>query len=172
VLPLERQRALLVFHLADQIAAVPLENVERIVPMAQLAHPPGLPSPLEGILNLAGIAVPVLRLERLLQLPVQRPGLYSMLILLKGASEGGVALLVDRVSEVLTVAESALIPVGKQHSFNGCAEAAVPVRDDIIPLLSTAQILLRKERESLAEFQALAQLRLQEWEREGEPEKP
>jgi purine-binding chemotaxis protein CheW len=172
VLPLEPQRALLVFHLADQIAAVPLENVERIVPMAQLARPPGLPSPLEGILNLAGIAVPVLRLDRLLQLGVQRPGLYSMLILLKGASEGRVALLVDRVSDVLTVAEAALLPVGEQHSFNGCAEALAPVRDDIVPLLSCTQILLQKERESLAEFQVLAQLRLQEWDRDWTPEKP
>jgi chemotaxis signal transduction protein len=50
-----------VFHLSGQLAAIRLENVDRIAPMAQLARPPGLPSPLEGILNLAGTAMPVLR---------------------------------------------------------------------------------------------------------------
>jgi purine-binding chemotaxis protein CheW len=94
VLPLEPQHALLVFHLGGALAALPLENVERILPMAELAHPPGLPSMLEGFLNLAGIVVPVLRLDRLLQLPVQPPGLYSMLILLKG--------LVDSLAPTLT----------------------------------------------------------------------
>ena len=171
-MPPEPHHDLLVFHLAGELAALPLENVERILPMAQLARPPGLPSILEGFLNLAGVVVPVLRLDRLLQLPVQRPGLYSMLILVKGAADGGIAVLVDRVSEVLTVPESALLPVGKEHSFNGCAAAAVAVREDIIHLLSPSQILLKKERESLSEFQAMAQLRIQHWEPDGEPERP
>ena len=157
------QRALVVFHLAGQLAAVPLENVERIALMSQLARPPGMPAPLEGILNLAGTATPVVRLDRLLQLPVRRPGLYSMLIVLKGVSGGGVALLVDRVSEILYVPESALLPVRDEDSFNACTEATVSVRDEIIQLLSPARILLERERETLFEFQAMAQLRLQDW---------
>ena len=32
--------------------------------MAELATPPGLPAALEGVLNLAGVAIPVLRLDR------------------------------------------------------------------------------------------------------------
>ena len=165
-MPLEPQRVLVVFHLADQMAALPLESVEKIASMAQLARPPGLPSPLEGILNWAGKAVPVVRLDRLLQLPEQRPSLYSMLILLKGVSDGQIALLVDRVSEILSVPDSALLPVAEQDSFNACAEAAVPVRGQVAHLLSPTRILLEKERKSLAEFQAIAQRRLQDWELE------
>ena len=103
MLPPDPQRALLVFHLAGQLAAVPLEDVERIAPMAQLARPPGMPASLEGILNLAGTATPVVRLDRLLQLPAPQPGLYSMLIVMKGVSAGWVALLVYRFSEILSV---------------------------------------------------------------------
>ena len=131
--------------------------------MAQLARPPGLPSMLEGILNLAGTAAPVVRLDRLLQQPVRPPGLYSMLIVLKGASAGRVALLVDRVSEILSVPESALLPIGDEDSFNACAESTVSVRGEIIHLLSPARILLDKEREALSEFQAMAQQRLRDW---------
>lgn len=146
ILPLDPPRALLVFHLAGQLAAVPLENVERIAPMTQLARPSGMPAPLEGILNLAGTAVPVVRLDHLLQLPVRKPGLYSMLIVLKGVSGGCTALLVDRVSEILSVPESALLPVHGEDSFNACAEATVSVRFEIIHLLSLASLSKRSAR--------------------------
>jgi purine-binding chemotaxis protein CheW len=132
--------------------------------MAHLARPPGLPAPLEGILNMAGEAVPVWRLDRLLQLPEQRPGLYSMLILLKGVSDCRTAMLVDRVSEILSVPEGALLPVGAKDSFNACAEAEVSLKGQVIHLLSVGRILLVQEREALSGFQAMAQRRLQDWE--------
>lgn len=160
----EPQRVLLVFHLAGQLAAIPVAEVESIAPMAYLTRPPGAPSPVEGILNLAGTAVPVWRLDRLLQLPEQPPGLYSMLILLKGISDCRSAMLVDRVSEVLSVPESALLPVEAKDSFNACAEAEVSVHGQVVHLLSPARILLRQEREALSEFQKMAQRRLQDWE--------
>jgi purine-binding chemotaxis protein CheW len=119
---------------------------------------------MEGILNLAGKAVPVWRLDRLLQLPEKPPGLYSMLILLKGISDCPTAMLVDRVSEILSVPESALLPVGAKDSFNACAEAEVSVNGQVIHLLSPSRILLTREREALTEFQAVAQRRLQDWE--------
>ena len=134
--------------------------------MAQLSRPPGLPYVLEGILNLAGRAVPVLRLDRLLELPEQPLGLYSMLILLKGVSNGRIAIVVDQVSEILPLPESAFLPVGKDHSFNACAEAAVSVRGEIVNVLSPARILLENEREALSAFQAMAQRRLQDWKPE------
>jgi purine-binding chemotaxis protein CheW len=158
------QRFLVVFQLAGQHVALPLESVQRIVPMAQLGRPPGLPSALEGILNLGGTAVPVVRLDRLLQLPAHSPGLYSMLIVLKGDADGRIAVLVDRVNEILSLPESALLPVAGTGSFNSCAEAAASVRGENIHVLSPARILLEKEREALSEFQAMTQRRLQDWE--------
>ena len=163
-MPPELHRALLVFHLAGQLAALLLENVERIRPMAQLARPPTLPSRLEGILNLAGRSVPVVRLDRLLQLPEQPLGLYSMLIVLKGIPDGRIAVLVDRVSEVLAVPASDLLPVGEEHSFNACVEATVSRQGQTIHLLSPTRILLAKEREIISEFQTITQQRLRDWE--------
>ena len=168
-MPPEPQRALLSFYSAGRVAAVPLESVERIVPMAQLACPPSLPSLLKGILNLAGRSVPVLRLDRLLQLPEQPPGLYSMLIVLKGLSDSQIAVLVDRVSEVLTVPVSALLPIGKEDSFNACVEAVVYLRDhcDDSCAFSHSHPPREGTRGPFPEFQAMAQQRLQAWEPEG-----
>jgi purine-binding chemotaxis protein CheW len=164
ILPPGPQRELLIFRIGGEIAAFPLQSVQRIAPMAQLARPPGLPSPVEGILNLSGAAVPVIRLDRLLQLPALRLGLYSMLIVLKDIAAGPVAILVDRVNEILTVPEGTMLLVSENSSFNACAEAAVSVRGQTIHLLSPSRILLQKERESLAGFQAMAQERLKDWE--------
>lgn len=161
---LGRQRTLLVFQLGDQNAAFPIENIERIAPMAQLACPPGLPSLLEGILNLSGTAIPVLRLDRLLQLPAGSPGLYSMLVVVKGICDGRIAMLVDRVSQIVSVPDSAMLPVERQDSFNGCAEATVALEDANVHVLSPARILLEKEQRALSEFQGIAQQRLHEWE--------
>jgi chemotaxis signal transduction protein len=160
----EPQRELLVFQVSGRTAAVPLADVEKITPMVQLAGTPGLPAALEGILNLAGTAIPVLRLDYLLRLPEKRPGLYSMLIVLRRVGDGQVAFLVDRVNEILSVSESGLLPLGAEDSFNACAEATVPVRGQIIPLLVPARILLEKERRFLSEFQVISQKRLQDWE--------
>jgi len=131
--------------------------------MAQLARPPGLPASLEGILNLTGRAVPVLRLDRLLALPEQPTGLYSMLILLNGIAKDRIAILVDRVNEILSIPENAFLPVAGDHSFNACAEAAVSVRGEIAHMLSPARILFEKEREALSQVQAMAERRLQDW---------
>jgi purine-binding chemotaxis protein CheW len=145
------------------MAALPLENVETIAPMARLVRPPGSPAPLEGILNLAGRAVPVLRLARLLQLPARNPGLYSMLIVLRSTADGRIALLVDRVTAILSIPASALLPVDKEDSFNACAEGTVPFQGQVICVLSPAHILLQKERQSITEFQAMEQRRLDDW---------
>jgi purine-binding chemotaxis protein CheW len=157
------QIVLLIFRLADRLAAFRVEDVERITPMAELARPPGLPSALEGILNLAGVAIPVFRLDRLFGLPAQRMGLYSILIVLRSRREGRLAILADQVNEIVQVSPDALRHIDRVDAFNGCAEAIITLRDDAVHVLSRDRIILAKERETLLEFQALAQRRLADW---------
>lgn len=150
---------LLVFHLAGQDCAVSLNRVREIVPMARLARPPGLPSIVEGFLNLAGTAVTVLRLDRLFNLSEREPGLYSTLLVLR-TSGCPIAWLVDNISEIVADSPEARLPVSADQSFNGCAEAEVAVNGRMIHLLSPERILLEQERRTVAEFQALEQQRL------------
>jgi chemotaxis signal transduction protein len=155
---------LLVFQADTRIAALPLEAVERITPMAELSCPPGLPAALEGVLNLAGVAIPVLRLDRLFDWPAHPATLYSKLIIVRVTPENRVAIRVDRVTEILRVTEDSLLPIDQEDSFNACAEATVVVNATTIHVLSPIRMLLTKEQEALSEFQVMAQARLQDWE--------
>jgi chemotaxis signal transduction protein len=92
------------------------------------------------------------------------PGLFSMLIVLKGVSAGMTALLVDKVSEVLSISDRSLVEASREHSFNAFAEAVVIAGGRTIHLLSPERILLEGERQILSDFQAQAQRRLQSWQ--------
>ena len=113
----------------------------------------------------------MLRLDRLLGLPPRSPDLYSLVILLKKevmptGNRDAVAVLADRVREILSVPETAMLLVGEGDSFNGCARAAVSVAGRQIHVLSPQRLLAEKEVLALSEFHAMARQRLQSWEAE------
>ena len=89
----ERARNLLIFQTSGMDCALPVESVREIVPMAMLSEPPGLPSGMAGFLNLRGVAIPIVHLDRLFNLPEQRPGLNTPMIVLRGVL-GPVGILV------------------------------------------------------------------------------
>jgi purine-binding chemotaxis protein CheW len=157
---------LLIFSLRGHGFALPAEGVQEIVPMSLLSQPPGLPSILEGFLNLRGAAVSVLRLDRLFGLPEQTPGLYTPLVVLRDP-DVRLALMVEEVSEVLSLSEEALLPVQEADVFNGCVEAEAALNGRVVHLLSPGRLLLEGERRRIAEFQAVAQRRLREVEASG-----
>jgi purine-binding chemotaxis protein CheW len=156
---LEAEGSLLVFELAGHDCAVRLNRLQEIVPMARLSHPPGLPSIMEGFLNLGGTAVGVLRLDRLLDLGECAPDLYSTLLIVN-TNGCPIAWLVDSVSEIVADSPEDRSPVAAELSFNGCAEVEVTVNGRTIHLLSPERILLKQERRTVEDFQALEQQRL------------
>jgi purine-binding chemotaxis protein CheW len=122
-----------------------------------------MPPLLEGFLNLGGTAVPVLRLDRLFHLTEVSSGLYSMLLIIR-AGDHLRGLLVDNVSDIIFVSEKDLLPIREKQAFNDCAQAEVAVNGCLVHLLDAERILLEQERNSLAEFQIMAQSRLRELE--------
>ena len=56
---LPKPSTLLLFSVGEQTYALPLPDLQEIVPLAQLSHPPGLPSFVAGFLNLRGTAIPI-----------------------------------------------------------------------------------------------------------------
>jgi purine-binding chemotaxis protein CheW len=159
-------RKILLFQVAGEDCAIPLESVAEIVPMAALARSPGLPSVVEGFLNLRGAAVPVIRLDRLFGRPPQAPGLYAHLVVLRGPQAA--ALLADRVIDIPAPPPEAFRPLEEDSSFNGCAAAEVDVDGRFVHLLSPGRLLLEQERQAIAEFQALSQRYIEELERRPE----
>jgi purine-binding chemotaxis protein CheW len=149
---------LVVFHLGNQAYGLPVQEVEEIVFLPALARLPTLPAVLGGFLNLRGQAVPVLRLDRLLERPEITPGRYTPLLLLRD-SEYRLALLVEKVSRVLSVAREAVVPVRANDTFNDCVTGMATIDGHVVLLLSAERLLVEKEQQCLAEFQDREQAR-------------
>src|SRR5262249_25289681 len=119
-------RRLLLFHLGGQAYALPLHDVAEIVPMAALSGAANLPSVLAGFLNLAGQAIPVVRLDRLFELPELTPGRYTPLILVRHP-DSRLALMVENVSRIVTLPEDAVLPIDANESFNDTVEGMATI---------------------------------------------
>ena len=152
------ERQFVVFSLGQEFCALVLASVREILPTAELSSPPGMPDLLTGFLNLGGMAVPVLRLDRLFHSPAKEIGLYDHLILLRASRP--LALLVDRVDEVRTCSADALRPVGEENSFNGLAQSQLIHKDRTIHVLALDRLLLKEEEVRLSEFRVVEQERL------------
>ena len=157
--PHERAQNLLVFHVSGLDCAFPLEAVQEVVPMAWLVAPPGLPSGLAGFLDLRGTAIPIIRLDRLFDLPEQKPGLHTPMIVFRGKA-GPIGILVDSVSGIVRSASGEVVDIAEETTFHGCATGAIKVEGDRIHLLSPTALLQANEDRILADFTILSQARL------------
>jgi purine-binding chemotaxis protein CheW len=153
-------RAYVMFHVGGASCALPREHVHKILPLPAVARPPGLPAVVEGILDLAGTAVPVLRLAQMFGLTAVPLHAYRHLILLN--CEPPLALLVDQATGVLKVAAGAIAPLHLGETLNGCVVGQIAATDAPIQVLSLERLLDQRERHVLAEFQAVQQRRLEE----------
>jgi purine-binding chemotaxis protein CheW len=149
---------LLIFHAGGVDCAFPIEAVQEVVPMATLFAPPGLPSGLAGFLNLRGTAVPIIRLDRLFELPERQPGLHTPMIVLRGLSPMGV--LVESVHAIVPMPSARLLDIPEGGTLRGCATAALDVDGRAIHLLSAAALLEANEGRLLADYRDMAQARL------------
>ncbi|GEP00379.1 chemotaxis protein CheW [Methylobacterium haplocladii] len=138
----------LVLDVAGTPCALPREAVREILPLPHLHAPPAAAGPLAGFLNLGGVPLPVLDLARLLGLrDASDPDPYRHVLL---AADGSLALLVDRVLDVIQAGADTVRPVAEGRTLNGCIEAEVALGDRLVHVLSMARLLTAEERERVA----------------------
>lgn len=129
--------------------------------MAALSCPPGIPSILEGFLDLRGRAVPVVSLSRIFRLRERPLELYTPIIVAKG-SGSPLAFWVDYVSQIRSVAIEDRLPLRRHDSFNGCTEAEATIEGRTVHIFSPERLLIEKERQCLDQFQSMEQQRLRD----------
>lgn len=142
--------AYLLLDVAGTPCALSREAVREVLPLPHLHAPPAAGGPLAGFLNLGGAPVPVIDLARLVGLD-QRGGPgdpYRHLVL---AADGTLALLVDRVVDLLRVPPDAVRTLDDALTLNGCVAAEIAHGDLLVHVLSPERILTAEERERLAE---------------------
>jgi purine-binding chemotaxis protein CheW len=151
--------SLVVFRVGDDSFAVPVDAVAEVVPIAWLSRPPHMPFIVHGILNLGGVAVPVLRTDRLLGMADSAFGLDASILVMKGGS-APLGLLVGHVEGVRPAAEFEILPLADRQSFQGCLAAELDGPGGCIHLVAWDKMLLEEERLRLDQFQRQTQDRL------------
>jgi purine-binding chemotaxis protein CheW len=103
---------LLTFKLDDQEYALNIANVVQVVRMVAVTPAPKASEFVEGVVNLRGKVIPVVNARRRLGLPARPYDLNTQLLI---AQAGGhaMALMVDAVSEVLTLPASSIESLGE-----------------------------------------------------------
>lgn len=101
---------LLAFELAGTPYALPVERVREIVRVRPVTPMPRVPAEVLGIISLRGEIVQVVDLRRRLGLDECERQRASRILIVHGRDGRVAGLLVDRVTEVMLVAEEALRP--------------------------------------------------------------
>jgi len=141
-------------HFGADIAKV--ESIIKIQPITQLPHAPGF---VEGVTNLRGKVLPVIDLRKRFSLPTQETDKNSRIIVVS-VDQIEVGMIVDEVSEVLTLPEGSVeaappIATTIDSSFiRGIAKLGVNGNsggpaERLVILLDLAQVLTIKEQAEL-----------------------
>ena len=94
-------RQFVIFQVAGESFAVPLSEVQEIIRMPEVVHVPMSPPALEGLANLRGSVLPVIRLRQAFGMhTVDHDDATRVVVLDQGRPVG---LVVDRVANVVTV---------------------------------------------------------------------
>ncbi len=100
---------LLTFRLDDQEYALFIANVVQVVRMVAVTRAPKAPTFVEGMINLRGKVIPVINIRQRCGLPHRDYDLNTQL-LIANADGRTMALMVDVVSEVLTISADHVEP--------------------------------------------------------------
>jgi len=94
------QQGMMAFRLANQTYALPIKPIVRIIEMVTITPIPQLSSVVEGVINMHGVAIPVINLRRHFGLPDAAWGLRTPIIIVQ-IGEQTFGLIVDEVIDVL-----------------------------------------------------------------------
>jgi purine-binding chemotaxis protein CheW len=103
------ENQIVVFNLAGEQYGVHISKVESIIKMQAITKLPHAPRYVEGITNLRGRVVPIIDLHRRFDLDNKASTADDRIIVVNTSGED-IGLIVDEVSEVLTINEQAVEP--------------------------------------------------------------
>jgi purine-binding chemotaxis protein CheW len=101
-----------VFELSGEIYALDILHVHEIIRIQAVTPVPGAPMYIEGLINLRGRVVPVVDLRKRFSLATREIGDRSRIIVVQ-VSDDIVGVVVDAVSEVITVAPDVIEPAAR-----------------------------------------------------------
>ncbi len=128
---MERQLHLLVFSLADQLYALHLAQVQRVIRSVHVTPVPDAPEFVLGVIDLGGSIVPVMNTWKKFGMEGCEIGLDDQIILAR-ASGRTIGLAVDRVQELVDRRPEDLIAAERFLDQPGKIAGAIPLEDGLV----------------------------------------
>jgi purine-binding chemotaxis protein CheW len=144
------ENQIVIFELSGEHFGVDITRVESIIKMQPISQLPHVPGFVEGVTNLRGKVLPVIDLRKRFGLPPQQADKNSRIIVVN-LNQREVGMIVDEVSEVLTVPEGAVEPAPAiattvDSSFiTGIAK----IEERLVILLDLTQVLSTQEQNTI-----------------------
>lgn len=138
----DREYELLSFRVGDQEFCIDIMSVREIRGWTPTTPLPHAPSFIRGVVNLRGVAIPVIDLNGRLGLEISEPGPQHVIIVVHvGAEVAG--LLVNAVSDIITAKDAMIQPVPPVacSSTRNYVQGLLTVDSRMISLLRTNQLL-------------------------------
>ncbi len=130
---------------------IPASAIREVLHIPELHRPMGTPAIIQGMLQIGDGVVPVLRLDRLFNLPEFSFGLYSPVIILKN-TRIALSVLVESVESLVEISQDQIRPVESDLTFNSCIQAQAFHGGEAVSLLRIDSILVEEEARILDEF--------------------
>ena len=140
-----------VFGLGSEDFGVSISSVESIIKMQAITKMPHAPVFVEGVTNLRGKVLPVMDLRKRFGLPPQEVDKNSRIIIIN-VNGLEVGMIVDGVSEVLTIPEQNVEPAPAIATTvdSGFITGIAKIDQRLVILLDLGRVLSTTEQESLA----------------------
>lgn len=154
-------RTLVTIRCGERLCALDRAVVQEVTPLPELSRPPSLPASVEGVMNLGGEALLIVDLVRLLDIAPNADvdPVYRHVVVLHQV-DGAAGLLVDRVEDVASVADDAIMPADSATTINDCITGQVEIGGEVVHLLDAERIFLAAERARFSDIQQIEQARL------------
>ena len=141
------------FIVESQLYAVDIMKIKQIIRPLKITRLPRSPAFLEGVIQLRGVVIPVVDMRKRFGLPPAAAKIERKVII-AGVERYIVGLIVDEVTEVVTLPRSEIQPPPRvvKGIHSDYLHGICRYRDDILLLLNLDEILSVEEKESLLEM--------------------
>jgi purine-binding chemotaxis protein CheW len=154
--PAEPQREFVVFRLGGVELALDVFAVREVLRMQPVVPLPKAPPFVEGFADMRGVLLPVVDLR--VRFEIDEAGQDAATrIMVTDVGGDRLALVVDRVTEVLRVGETSLavLPEYLQGAVSACVRSVIRLGPRLIPVLDVETLLSSDERVALHELEAV-----------------
>ncbi len=105
-----QRQQLVVFNLSSEEYAVTITQVQEIIRLPEITRVPNMPNFVEGVINLRGKIIPVIDLRKRFNLQIGEHTDKNRIIVADAAGQT-IGLIVDGVSEVITLSNEQIDPI-------------------------------------------------------------